>query len=1024
MLTRFLSTMRSPVGKLRLLAAVALLGFALLTGEAVSRMFGGTQITGLTSTSSAGCNCHATGNNTATSLSVTSGSGSFTVDQNSTTSFTVAVAHSTQAAAGVGIAVKTSSTGTTNAGTLAVATGSGLQTVNSEITHDGPKTMNSGSASFTFSWTAPNAHGTYYIQAIGNAVDNSGTNAGDAWNWMSAQAVTVAGVTLTAPNASATYCTGSSVNVTWTSTGVTNVKIELSSDGGSTYPTVLNSSVSAALGSWSWTIPTNQTAGTNYRIRVSDAANSARVDGSDASFAIASAPSITAQPASQTICTGQPVTFSVTATGSNLAYQWRKGGTAITNATSSSYTINSVATGDAGSYDVQVGNACTTLTTTAATLTVNQTPAIGTQPAPQTVCVGEPASFSVVATGTNLTYQWRKGGVAINGATSSTYNIPSATTGDAANYDVVVSGTCTPSRTSNAVALTVRELPAITSQPTAQTVCSGQPASFTVGATGTNLTYQWRRNGVIINGATGATYSIGSATISNAGNYDVVVSGACTPSVTSAQARLTINPTPVFTSDPLSQTACEGRPVTFTASATGTGVTYQWRKNGLEITGATGASYTIDSVTSNDLGSYEVVATIGDCFTTSASAILAMMRPAAITGQPTDQSGVVGSTILLTATATGDDLVFTWKKNGAAVPGGTSATLTLANVQTTDAGSYSVEVKNACTTIVSSTATVTVLAPGAGAVLSLSPSTVDFGSTRVGVQKEQVLTGILRNAGDSVLTITNIAITGAHASDFSFAPVTLPLLIPPGESRSMTIRFTPGAIGARTSSMAFTSNAKENVSLALRGQGAIGALTPRAPALSAGIVAVGGTADSTIQVCNNSAVDVNVQSLSLASGAPFSIVSPTAPVTVAAGECIDVVVRFAPTAEGDFVDVLTIRTDGEPANVTIGISGRGGLNTAAPLEVQSITSLAIHPNPATDGVSIAMTLARALPIDVVVVDSRGNVVRRFAVREASTDHRLTWDARGEGGTSLPSGTYRVVARAGGHVSSTAVVIVR
>src|SRR5687768_2615199 len=104
MLTTIVSTIRTPLAKVQLLAFAALIGVGLLTGEAVSRMFGGSQITGLTSTSSAGCNCHNTSSSTATSLSVTSGSGSFTVEQGSTTSFTVAVAHASQAAAGVGIA--------------------------------------------------------------------------------------------------------------------------------------------------------------------------------------------------------------------------------------------------------------------------------------------------------------------------------------------------------------------------------------------------------------------------------------------------------------------------------------------------------------------------------------------------------------------------------------------------------------------------------------------------------------------------------------------------------------------------------------------------------------------------------------------------------------------------------------------------------------------------------------------------------------------------------------------------------
>src|SRR5205823_10004585 len=81
-------------------------------------------------------------------------------------------------------------------------------------------------------------------------------------------------------------------------------------------------------------------------------------------------------------------TFTVTATGTNLTYQWRKGGVNILNATGSSYTINPVATGDAGSYDVVVGGTCTpAATSTAATLTVNTAPSISSNPTSTNSCV-------------------------------------------------------------------------------------------------------------------------------------------------------------------------------------------------------------------------------------------------------------------------------------------------------------------------------------------------------------------------------------------------------------------------------------------------------------------------------------------------------------------------------------------------------------------------------------------------------------------------------------------------------------
>jgi invasion protein IalB len=131
------------------------------------------------------------------------------------------------------------------------------------------------------------------------------------------------------------------------------------------------------------------------------------------------APSITTQPTSQTVTAGQTATFSVTATGTApLSYQWQKNGTAISGATSSGYTTPSTTISDNGAqFTVVVSNSAGTVTSNAATLTVNPAPvapSIATQPTSQTVTAGQTATFSVTATGTApLSYQWQKNGTAI-----------------------------------------------------------------------------------------------------------------------------------------------------------------------------------------------------------------------------------------------------------------------------------------------------------------------------------------------------------------------------------------------------------------------------------------------------------------------------------------------------------------------------------------------------------------------------------------------------------------------------------
>src|SRR5436190_16124405 len=130
-------------------------------------------------------------------------------------------------------------------------------------------------------------------------------------------------------------------------------------------------------------------------------------------------------------------------------------------------------------------------------------PSITTQPANKTVNPGETATFSVTATGsTPLSYQWRKNGANITGATSRSYTTPATTAADNGSlYSVVVSNSG-GSVTSHNATLTVRLPPTITTQPANKTVNVGQTAKFSVTATGTTpLQYQWMKNGVNITGA-------------------------------------------------------------------------------------------------------------------------------------------------------------------------------------------------------------------------------------------------------------------------------------------------------------------------------------------------------------------------------------------------------------------------------------------------------------------------------------------------------------------------------------------
>ena len=169
-------------------------------------------------------------------------------------------------------------------------------------------------------------------------------------------------------------------------------------------------------------------------------------------------------------------------------------------------------------------------------------PAITTQPVAQTGTGGGSATFSVTATGDNLSYQWLKNGAAISGATNATLALTSLSLADLANYSVVVTnlyGTVT----SSAAALSgSAPLPTITAQPVAASGTVGGSTSLTVAASGTGtLGYQWRKFGVPIVGATSATLNLTTLGLDAAGYYDVLVIDGLTVR-TSAAAALTVSP--------------------------------------------------------------------------------------------------------------------------------------------------------------------------------------------------------------------------------------------------------------------------------------------------------------------------------------------------------------------------------------------------------------------------------------------------------------------------------------------------
>ncbi|WP_211223373.1 immunoglobulin domain-containing protein, partial [Flavobacterium soli] len=343
---------------------------------------------------------------------------------------------------------------------------------------------------------------------------------------------------------------------------------------------------------------------------------------------------ITDEPDAQTVCEGQAINLEVVATGVDLTYQWYKGAnTLLPTETSSILNIASATLADAGTYRCEVINDCQTVSSQTVVVTVNQLPAITVQPvAPAAICVGEPISMSVSATGTGLTYQWYLNSVTlIPGATSANYNDPSVTLAEAGDYTVVVSGTCAPAVTSTIATVVVNEGATIvqdTQASPSDTVCSGDPIILSIITTGgTNPTYQWQIGGVNIPGETGQTLTINATQVSDTGIYTCVISSDSCPSFSSSPLAVTVNQAPAITDQPDSEEICVGDTHSLTVEATGTNVTYQWYKDTFAIPTATSNVYTMDPATLADSGDYYCVISSASCASITSDIVTLTVRP-------------------------------------------------------------------------------------------------------------------------------------------------------------------------------------------------------------------------------------------------------------------------------------------------------------------------------------------------------------------------------------------------------------
>ena len=169
---------------------------------------------------------------------------------------------------------------------------------------------------------------------------------------------------------------------------------------------------------------------------------------------------------------------------------------------------------------------------------------------------------------------------------------------------------------------------------------------------------------------------------------------------------------PVITNQPVSQSVAPGGGVSFLVGASGAEpFRYQWRKGGIDLSGATNQTLALVNAQPGDAGNYSVLVTnaFGGAVSGGATLTVSCAAPVSITAPPLPQTLLSGGAISLNVAATGTQpFGHQWRRNGVPLPGATNATFTLTNAQNADSGFYSVQVGNCLGSVVTSNVVVSV----------------------------------------------------------------------------------------------------------------------------------------------------------------------------------------------------------------------------------------------------------------------------------------------------------------------------
>jgi hypothetical protein len=433
------------------------------------------------------------------------------------------------------------------------------------------------------------------------------------------------------------------------------------------------------------------TQSTWYRVAVTSCG--ASTNSVSTAVTVSPATAITTQPVNYKGCVGTTGTFTVTAVGYNINYQWQQkiNSGAFTNIGTNSNTFSNTIAAAMGTntytYQCIVTSICapTAVTSSSVTLSPNTAPTITAQPVAATTCSGSaiPLTFSITATSATG-YQWYNatGNVMLtnagiySGVTTATLTITGATV--ATSYYCIISGTpaCVGTTTSTSAALTIQPVIANNTITTNQTVCANATVTALAGSTPTGgggagtYTYQWSSSTdnvtyTPISGATTINYTPAGLTVTTYFKR-TVSSTTCVVNTTTTPVTITVNPQPAIPTIIGTTTYCVGAAFSLTGNTTTGSATYAWTVPGTAIGLSGGATATISkaSIQTTEAGTYSVKATAAGCTSIATSVIVTVNKLPAITTQPAASIAICsGTNVTISVVATGAGLTYQWQQS-------------------------------------------------------------------------------------------------------------------------------------------------------------------------------------------------------------------------------------------------------------------------------------------------------------------------------------------------------------------------